>query len=1219
MKQKPVLFLICSERSGSNLIRAMMDAHPQIAAPQPLHLIRDVIARADAMDFGQRDSAVANRMLDLVRTSLHKQFPADQADEIANGVEQVEPFTPRNMMRALYDGIAEQTGATLVMVKENELHEAAGQIIDAFPDARFVFQTRDPRDYLASAVALKSGRFGNKFGSFRNAMQIWSADQRFGLRMLGHFGPDRVFFQRYEDLVADPEGVLRDLCAFAGLPFAPEMLEFHQRDNVQDFSARKDAWKNLAKPVMSGNFNKYRKSLTRRQIRAVEAMLGPLMDRLGYRRDFAKETSRFSLVWPSLTEPFERRANKAWTPFFTVANSKHHAALDKQAAPIALSYAGRSTAQLEPGQQVPDLATRLTTAASQNPDGLALSIAGETWTYDRLFGAAAALAARLPGPKPVVAVYAARHASSYIGILATILAGGTYVPINCRFPDARNRDILARSGAVCILGADRFSDAIERLVEGTSVAPLYLPDAPQSDVPDGWMPARARQQDDAYILFTSGSTGIPKGVAISQSNLGAYLDNALRILQPKPQDRFSQTFDLTFDLSVHDLFVAWSSGAALCVPSAEDLAAPGAYLEREQITQWFSVPTLAATARRTGALQPGAFASLRCALFCGEALPSDVARDWMLAAPKARAENWYGPTEATIACLRHDIARDAGDGVVPIGMPFRNMTALVIGEDGTEKPDGEIGALYLGGPQVAAGYLNDPEKTAAAFVTLPGRSERFYDTGDLASRNGDVLHFHGRRDFQAKIRGYRVELGEIETVLRGQMNGAEVVALTWPPGEVTATHVVAAVQTDQSNPRLDRNAIQEQLPDYMIPSTLFGLAAFPTNASGKVDRQAIAKAIAAQIDAREAPVGDGFDSKVMAAILQIKPTLSEDEVRTADNLLMAGLDSLDFVNLTIVISEDFGVALDETRVALLANLRFDELVDNLERGVDANAALAAIPEERMVRANRAIAFLAAAPSVFSKSEPQTILAFGSSGTMRGVHSAFGEGVAKTAGLPVRVLNVGLPALTSAGLARMAEHIAGLAGNANIGAILHEFDPVLLSVVPPKGDVELDEAVFHAAPGTLHRPKSGGTELDWDSGLHGTLAARQGAPTKKKKPLWERERDHEIASVYRGETAFDAKAVDHWIAATQTLCALGSPVLGWVHPLAEGHVGGGLLEDALARCEAEADVRVVRPEQLRLGADLFLNINHMSPGPGMHALTEQLMQHAIASLTRGSGT
>lgn len=1215
MTQGPFLFLICSERSGSNLIRAMLDAHPQVSAPQPLHLIRDVIVRADALVHGEREGPVAEAMLTLARERLHKQFPEAIAAAIAARIEAADPFVPREILRALYGGILAETGARLVMVKENELHEAAAQIIDAFPDARFVFQTRDPRDYLASAVALKTGPFGNKFGSLRNAMQVWDADQRFGLRMLGHFGPGRVFFQRYEDLVADSEGVLRDLCRFAGIDFDPKMLEFHQAETVKEFSTRKDAWKNLARPVMSDNFNKYRKELSKRQIVAVERMVGPLMDRLGYKRDFRPgKGGRWPMVWPSLVEPLERLTNKEWSPFYTVANTKHHAEMDRRAAPVVLPYAARAATEVTPGQRLPDLASRLATAAGTHAARPALVVDGESWSYERLFAAAAALASRLPPGQPVVAVYAARHASAYVAILASVLAGGTYVPLNCRFPEARNREILRRSGASVLLCGDLFAETAARIAEGTAAELQSIDRDPPTEPVPGWTPTRARAEDAAYILFTSGSTGTPKGVAISQANLGAYLDTALSILQPGPEDRFSQTFDLTFDLSVHDLFVAWSSGAALCVASLSDLADPAAYLKREGLTHWFSVPTLAGTLQRGGALVPGAFPTLRSVLFCGEALPGDLARAWQQATPQARIENWYGPTEATIACLRHDLTQGTGEGIVPIGAPFAGMFALVIGPDGHALPEGEIGTLHLGGPQVATGYLNDAERTARAFVRLPGRTRRFYDTGDLVSRRDGVLHFHGRSDFQAKIRGYRVELGEIETALRGQFPEANVVALTWPPGNPNATHVIAAVETDAADPPLDRAALRALLPDYMVPSSLFGLPVFPTNASGKIDRPAIARAIEERLAARGAAEAGSFEGRVMEAILRIKPTLSATAVRSADNLLMAGMDSLDFVNLTLVFAEEFGVQLDETRVALLANLAFAELVDNLERGHDAAAALAAIPQDRIVRANRAIAFLNAAPAVLAGAPRGLVLAYGSSGTMRAIDTRHAEAVLRAAGHDLRVLNIGLPALTSRGLARMAQHLAGLVDSGQVAAVLHEFDPVLLSTVPPKGDVDLDD-VFYASAGALPRPKQAGNELDWVAQTGGMLAERQQAPDKKKKPLWERERDHEIAAVYRGENAFDPEALEAWRAASASLAAMGAPVLGWVHPMVSGPTGGGAFDRALAECQTADCPRILRPDAFDLSPDLFLNINHMAPGAGMRALTEQLMRDVADILTQ----
>lgn len=1194
------VFLICSERSGSNLIRAMLDAHPDIAAPQPLHFVRDVIARADALAYGDPDSPVAEAMMVALSRSLSKQFPEDTATEIARRAADAHPFTPREIMRAVYGGIAELTGAGMVVIKENELQDAAAQIIDTFPEARFVFQARDPRDYMASAVALKEGRLGNKFGSFRNALQIWANDQRFGLKMLGHFGPDRVFFQRYEDLVARSEPVLRDLCAFLGLPFSPAMLSFHETAHVQEFSMRKDAWRNLSRPVMAANFNKYRTELKPRQIKAIEAALGPVMDRLGYLRDFDTDGARWPVIWPSLLEPFERAANKSWTAFHTVANTKHHARLDRLAAPVQLPYMGSSASQVAPGHWPVDLPSRLLSAAAQNPDRVALRVEGEDWSYDRLFGAALGLATRLPEAQPVVGVFAARHASAYIGILAALLAGGTYVPLNCRFPAGRNREILQLSGAqVLVHGAD-LTDPASEILKGIDVPRLMIPEDAMRMRDSDWQPRSVDLHAPAYILFTSGSTGRPKGVPVSHRNLAAYVDAAAPHMDIRAEDRFSQTFDLTFDLSVHDMMLAWSHGATLCVPSRTDLAQPGAWARREKISQWFSVPSLAYTARQTGALKVGALPDIRTALFCGEALPSDLATEFASACPQARVENWYGPTEATIAILRHQIGAGAGEGVVPIGKPFNGAEALVVDETGCEVPEGETGTLFLGGPQVVAGYLKDPERSAKVFHGLPGRSGTYYDTGDLASYNGGILHFHGRRDFQRKIRGYRVELGEVETVLRAQAGGRQAVALAWPHGATSASHIVAAFE--MPDPELNRAALAAALPDYMVPSSAFGFTEFPKNASGKVDRGAIAAEIAARIAAREMRCGDSLQDRLRAAILTLKPTLDPGDLERADSLLLAGLDSMDFVNLTLTLEEDFGLSLSEERVALMANLSLSELTDLLEKGQDASTALDALPVDRMVRANRALAFLEKGPVFLKSAKDPLVLAFGSSGTMRGIA---GGALPDGSGL---LVNIGLPALTQVGLARMALHLADLCRELNVCAVLHELDPMLLSTVPPKGDIALDETLYTGA-GLVRRNETGG-ELGWDPERAGTLVLNEvalgKARSKARKPLWERERDHEIAAVYRGEIAFDAEAVAAWIAAEHALATLGAPVASWVHPLAEGPVGGGELDVLLAQLTQATQTRILGPEALRLPGDRFLNINHVTPDEGARALTDALI-------------
>jgi D-alanine--poly(phosphoribitol) ligase subunit 1 len=357
--------------------------------------------------------------------------------------------------------------------------------------------------------------------------------------------------------------------------------------------------------------------------------------------------------------------------------------------------------------------------------------------------------------------------------------------------------------------------------------------------------AAARQLEDdavAYVLFTSGSTGKPKGVVVRHRNVQRYVHN-LRALYPiHAHDRLSQTFDLTFDLSVHDMFVTWAAGATLVVYPTSALAEPIAYTQRQRVSVWFSVPSVAVLLDNLRQAEPGALPGLRLSLFCGEKLTWNTWRVWRSVAPQARVVNLYGPTETTIAISHFEIPSDlpehaAVGGVIPIGQAFPGQRLEIRRADGTCCDIGETGALWLSGDQLSAGYLHAPELTAERFAADGG--ETWYRTGDLATRDAaGCVHFGGREDTQVKIMGYRVELGEIEHALMRVSGAAQVMAdIVERNGVEELFAVLPAALADQKKPI--REALASLLPAYMLPRRYVFATSFPRDASGKLDRNAL--------------------------------------------------------------------------------------------------------------------------------------------------------------------------------------------------------------------------------------------------------------------------------------------------------------------------------------------------------------------------------------------
>src|SRR5438874_852057 len=503
------------------------------------------------------------------------------------------------------------------------------------------------------------------------------------------------------------------------------------------------------------------------------------------------------------------------------------------------------------------------------PDRPAIEVTGSQLSYSELGERAKSFAATIqananPRGVPLTAVFAYRSQTAYAGVLGALMAGHGYVPLNRTFPIDRTRLMLEKSTCRSLVVDKKSEPQLSELLRGLTTPMVILcPDSVDATEVSAKLPGHrvvganelleaecwrlpnVSQNGIAYLLFTSGSTGQPKGVMVTHANVLHYVDHVIKRYGIENTDRLSQTFDLTFDLSAHDLFVTWATGACLCVPTQKQMIKPGAFINEARLTAWFSVPSTAIFMRRLGELKPGLYPHLRLSLFCGEALPVDVVRDWSRAAPSSVIENIYGPTELTIGCTAYrwnnqTSLAECEQGIVPIGEPFEDMEALIVDEDLREVPAGGQGELIMTGPQLSKGYWCDEEKTKRAFVPITGRKGFYYRTGDRVRRSAPdkPLIYLVRLDNQVKVLGHRVELGEVEAVVRSLSGVGAVVALAWPNSS-NADGIELFLETEKFDTESLMKQLKTKLPSYMVPRRIRTLPRLPLNPNGKYDRKAL--------------------------------------------------------------------------------------------------------------------------------------------------------------------------------------------------------------------------------------------------------------------------------------------------------------------------------------------------------------------------------------------
>ncbi len=526
----------------------------------------------------------------------------------------------------------------------------------------------------------------------------------------------------------------------------------------------------------------------------------------------------------------------------------------------------------------------LTEAAARDPQRPAVSSDGCLLSYqelDRLSNKVArALLRAGVAPGDRVGILAPKSAAAVAGLYGTLKAGACYVPLDPKAPADRLSHIVRDSAATMIVADEartfqaaalaatvadgvlrppgvvevdvsEFADRGEVVNRPSQVGRLIVPwSEVAGESEETLAEERAIETDLAYILYTSGSTGTPKGVMISHRNSLTFVDWAAAAAGLGEQDRVCSPAPLGFDLSVFDIFATCRAGACLTVLPEGAATFPVSivkFLEAERISVWYSVPSVLTLLACYGRLEQSDLSDLRVVIFAGEVFPPKHLARLIAELPHPRYLNWYGPTETNVCTAFEVPAGWAEIHPTPIGKACANTEVFAVTSEGRRaSTPGEEGELYVRGPSLMCGYWGQPAKTSEVLVRNPFRAEYdelVYRTGDLVTleASGNYV-FLGRQDNMAKIRGYRVELGEIEATLYRHPSIQEAAVLPMPD-DLLGSRLLAVVTADGGSNLTRENVLdhcRQWLPDYMVPDLVEFREEMPRTSTGKVDRAGLA-------------------------------------------------------------------------------------------------------------------------------------------------------------------------------------------------------------------------------------------------------------------------------------------------------------------------------------------------------------------------------------------
>ncbi|MFE6887357.1 amino acid adenylation domain-containing protein [Streptomyces sp. NPDC057694] len=567
------------------------------------------------------------------------------------------------------------------------------------------------------------------------------------------------------------------------------------------------------------------------------------------------------------------------------------------------------SAPAQEGAEGWNFARHFDAVARRTPDAPALVAGGETLTYRELAERADRLAHVLTGrgigPESVVGIHLERGLDQIVSVLATLKAGGAYLPLDPAYP-AERIGFMIDDAAPGLVITSRALPGPAADLRGTAVPVEDL--TAEAEQTPGHAPAVPATGADhlAYVIYTSGSTGRPKGTGVPHRGLRVVLDAMDSVLALTADDRVLHFASASFDASVFEMLMAFGAGAALHL-APMDRGVPvdlTAFLQEQAITALVLPPSALAAL-----VEDADLPALRTVSVAGEPCPPALAARW--AAGDRRFFNLYGPTEATIWSTWHRVTPQDVAGV-PIGRPVPGTAARVLDEELRPVPDGAPGELCVAGPTVVRGYLGRPALTAERFVPDPfggAPGARLYRTGDLVRRNetGD-LEFLGRLDGQVKVRGFRIELGEIERTVAAHPGVREAVVVVRediPSAPAVVAYVVARPGTAPGTEEL-RELCGRTLPHYMVPSHVVLLDRLPVSGAGKIDRKALPAPERADTgDAAQAP-----DGPLEEAIAEIwAEVLGAGAIARSDDFFALGGNSLSATQVIVRLRQDFDLAL----------------------------------------------------------------------------------------------------------------------------------------------------------------------------------------------------------------------------------------------------------------------------------------------------------------------